>query len=474
MKFCLSLIFMLIVINAYAHQPVLNEENPVSFDSPYLIEKPEVSKAIYSTLQGEPHIFKISSNKDFKFYAGITVPKIEGCNQFDKFSFQVLDTSQKVIKDFDGESIKWWPWYEKYGKKWYWVGPELGVKFKSNNAFSAGEGRPVLIDKYILGKEIEVDAVCDGETVFIPGIMEHIERAGVHSGDSMAVFPTISLSKDQIELIVDYTTRIAIHLGVKGLLNIQYVLNQNPSNSMSEVLVLEVNPRASRTVPFISKVTNVPLVNMAVKVMAGKKLKELGYNSGLGNHKDLFAVKAPVFSMSKLVGVDTTLGPEMKSTGEVMGIDTDFNSALYKALISSGMAMPKEGTVLISVADRDKDDVKEIVKESNKKGFNILATEGTANLIKELGFEVSSVPKVFTGVHPNVVDVINHGLVDVVINTVTGESKVVKDGFDIRRAATEKNIPCFTSLDGAQASLESVNKKDFKYNISPLKDYFEE
>ena len=343
-----------------------------------------------------------------------------------------------------------------------------------DDAFSAGEGRPILIDKYILGKEIEVDAVCDGETVFIPGIMEHIERAGVHSGDSMAVFPPISLSKDQIELIVEYTTKIAIHLGVKGLLNIQYVLNQNPSNSMSEVLVLEVNPRASRTVPFISKVTNVPLVNMAVKVMAGKKLKELGYNSGLGSHKDLFAVKAPVFSMSKLVGVDTTLGPEMKSTGEVMGIDTDFNSALYKALISSGMAMPKEGSVLISVADRDKDDVKDIVKELNKKGFNLLATEGTANIIKELGFEVSSVPKVFTGVHPNVVDVINHGLVDVVINTVTGESKVVKDGFDIRRAATEKNIPCFTSLDGAQASLESVNKKDFTYNISPLKDYFEE
>ena len=343
-----------------------------------------------------------------------------------------------------------------------------------DDAFSAGEGRPVLIDKYILGKEIEVDAVCDGDTVFIPGIMEHIERAGVHSGDSMAVFPPISLSKEQIELIVEYTTKIALNLGVRGLLNIQYVLNQNPSNSMSEVLVLEVNPRASRTVPFISKVTNVPLVNLAVKVMAGKKLKELGYKNGLGNHEELFAVKAPVFSMSKLIGVDTTLGPEMKSTGEVMGIDTDFNSALYKALISSGMAMPKEGTVLISVADRDKDDVINIVKELNKKGFNILATEGTSKIIKELGFEVSSVPKVFTGLHPNVVDVINHGLVDAVINTVTGESKVVKDGFDIRRAATEKNIPCFTSLDGAQASLESVNKKDFQYNISPLKDYFEE
>ena len=343
-----------------------------------------------------------------------------------------------------------------------------------DDAFSAGEGRPVLIDKYILGKEIEVDAVCDGDTVFIPGIMEHIERAGVHSGDSMAVFPPISLSKEQIELIVEYTTKIALNLGARGLLNIQYVLNQNPSSSMSEVLVLEVNPRASRTVPFISKVTNVPLVNLAVKVMAGKKLKELGYKNGLGNHEDLFAVKAPVFSMSKLIGVDTTLGPEMKSTGEVMGIDTDFNSALYKALISSGMAMPKEGTVLISVADRDKDDVINIVKELNKKGFNILATEGTSTVIKELGFEVSSVPKVFTGLHPNVVDVINHGLVDAVINTVTGESKVVKDGFDIRRAATEKNIPCFTSLDGAQASLESINKKDFQYNISPLKDYFEE
>ena len=338
------------------------------------------------------------------------------------------------------------------------------------DAFEAGEGRPVLIDKYIVGTEIEVDAVCDGEEVFIPGIMEHIEKAGVHSGDSMAVYPPISISDKHINQIVDYTTKIALNLGVKGLLNIQYVISQDTQ----DVLVLEVNPRASRTIPFISKVTNVPMVKLAVKVMAGQTLKSLGYSSGLNASKNLYAIKAPVFSMSKLTGVDTTLGPEMKSTGEVMGIDLEFNAAMYKALISSGMAIPETGTILVSIADRDKDDFKKIVSELNDKGFNLLATEGTATLIKDMGIEVNSIPKVFTGNHPNVVDVINHGLVDAVINTVTGESEMIKDGFDIRRAAAEKNIPCFTSLDGAYASIVSVNRKNFEYNVSPLSKYIED
>jgi len=338
------------------------------------------------------------------------------------------------------------------------------------DAFQAGEGRPVLIDKYILGTEIEVDAVCDGKDVFIPGIMEHIEKAGVHSGDSMAVYPPISLSDDHINKIIDYTTKIALNLNVKGLLNIQYVIDQKTQ----EVLVLEVNPRASRTIPFISKVTNIPMVNIAVKVMAGKLLSSLGYSGGLNKNKDLFAIKAPVFSMSKLTGVDTTLGPEMKSTGEVMGIDKEFNKAMYKALISSGMAIPDKGTVLVSIADRDKSDFEKIVLELNEKGFSLLATEGTADFIKNMGIEVNSIPKVFTGTHPNVVDVINHGLVDVVINTVTGESEMIKDGFDIRRAAAEKNIPCFTSLDGAYSAILSVNSKKFEYNVSPLSKYIED
>ena len=353
----------------------------------------------------------------------------------------------------------------------------MDIAYKENeldsllkDAFEAGEGRPVLIDKYIVGTEIEVDAVCDGEEVFIPGIMEHIEKAGVHSGDSMAVYPPISIADKHIDQIVDYTTKIALNLGVKGLLNIQYVISQETQ----DVLVLEVNPRASRTIPFISKVTNVPMVKLAVKVMAGQTLKSLGYSSGLNSSKNLFAIKAPVFSMSKLTGVDTTLGPEMKSTGEVMGIDLEFNAAMYKALISSGMAIPETGTILVSIADRDKDDFKKIVSELNDKGFNLLATEGTANLIKDMGIEVNSIPKVFTGNHPNVVDVINHGLVDAVINTVTGESEMIKDGFDIRRAAAEKNIPCFTSLDGAYASIVSVNQKNFEYNVSPLSKYIED
>ena len=356
-------------------------------------------------------------------------------------------------------------------------GRAMDIAYKENelnsllkDAFDAGEGRPVLIDKYIVGTEIEVDAVCDGEEVFIPGIMEHIEKAGVHSGDSMAVYPPISIEEKHINQIVDYTTKIALNLGVKGLLNIQYVISQDTQ----EVLVLEVNPRASRTIPFISKVTNVPMVKLAVKVMAGQTLKSLGYSSGLNPSKNLYAIKAPVFSMSKLTGVDTTLGPEMKSTGEVMGIDLEFNSAMYKALISSGMAIPETGTILVSIANRDKNDFKKIVSELNDKGFNLLATEGTANLIKDMGIEVNSIPKVFTGNHPNVVDVINHGLVDAVINTVTGESEMIKDGFDIRRAAAEKNIPCFTSLDGAYASIVSVNQKNFEYNVSPLSKYIED
>ena len=356
-------------------------------------------------------------------------------------------------------------------------GRAMDIAYKENeldsllkDAFEAGEGRPVLIDKYIVGTEIEVDAVCDGEEVFIPGIMEHIEKAGVHSGDSMAVYPPISIADKHIDQIVDYTTKIALNLGVKGLLNIQYVISQETQ----DVLVLEVNPRASRTIPFISKVTNVPMVKLAVKVMAGQTLKSLGHSSGLNSSKNLFAIKAPVFSMSKLTGVDTTLGPEMKSTGEVMGIDLEFNAAMYKALISSGMAIPETGTILVSIADRDKDDFKKIVSELNDKGFNLLATEGTANLIKDMGIEVNSIPKVFTGNHPNVVDVINHGLVDAVINTVTGESEMIKDGFDIRRAAAEKNIPCFTSLDGAYASIVSVNQKNFEYNVSPLSKYIED
>ena len=356
-------------------------------------------------------------------------------------------------------------------------GRAMDIAYKENeldsllkDAFEAGEGRPVLIDKYIVGTEIEVDAVCDGEEVFIPGIMEHIEKAGVHSGDSMAVYPPISISDKHINQIVDYTTKIALNLGVKGLLNIQYVISQDTQ----DVLVLEVNPRASRTIPFISKVTNVPMVKLAVKVMAGQTLKSLGYSSGLNASKNLYAIKAPVFSMSKLTGVDTTLGPEMKSTGEVMGIDLEFNAAMYKALISSGMAIPETGTILVSIADRDKDDFKKIVSELNDKGFNLLATEGTATLIKDMGIEVNSIPKVFTGNHPNVVDVINHGLVDAVINTVTGESEMIKDGFDIRRAAAEKNIPCFTSLDGAYASIVSVNRKNFEYNVSPLSKYIED
>ena len=235
------------------------------------------------------------------------------------------------------------------------------------HAFEAGMGRRVLIDKYFEGREVEVDAVCDGENVLIPGIMEHVERAGVHSGDSMAIYPGLTLTEAEVDTIVDYTTRIGLELQVKGLMNIQYVViggaayrspatNQDGGNQDTQVFVIEVNPRASRTIPFISKVTGVPMIRLAIKAMLGKSITEAGYEGGLWKRQKLVAVKAPVFSMSKLSGVDTYLGPEMKSTGEVMGIDTDFSSAVAKALIASGMMLPEKGSILLTIADRDKAD----------------------------------------------------------------------------------------------------------------------
>jgi carbamoyl-phosphate synthase large subunit len=337
-------------------------------------------------------------------------------------------------------------------------------------AAEAGPNKPVLIDKYLEGREVEVDAVCDGHEALIPGIMEHIERAGVHSGDSMAVYPPINLTQEEIDTVVDYTQRIGLALQVDGLMNVQYVIVRSRNGSL--VYVLEVNPRSSRTVPFISKVTGVPLVRLATQVMLGRSLKEQGYQGGLWPAQDLIAVKAPAFSMSKLVGVDTHLGPEMKSTGEAMGIDHTFPAALAKALLSAELALPAGGGLLLSIADRYKAEAAPIVRQLAEAGFRLYATEGTAAMIAALGLPVEGVAKRLAGEHPNVVDVIQDRTVDGVINVPEGRlTGTLRDGFHIRRAAAERRIPCFTSLDTARAAADALMAGVETYTVQPLPDY---
>ena len=353
-------------------------------------------------------------------------------------------------------------------------------------AVEAGRGRYVLIDKYLEGREVEMDAICDGEQVLIPGIMEHVERAGVHSGDSMAIYPGLTLTQAEVDTLVDYTTRIALGLHTRGLINIQYVI-MGPSyfaetgafqqarlgEVESTVYVLEANPRASRTVPFISKVTGVPMVRLATKVIRGRTLRELGYQGGLWAYNGVVGVKAPVFSMSKLAGVDTYLGPEMKSTGEVMGIDVDFRPAVAKALLASGLTLPKEGSVLLSIADKDKAEALPLVRALAEANCRLYATEGTAAMISALGVEVTMITKRLGEGHPNVVDVINEGTVDAVVNIVSEATATLRDGFEVRRSAAECRIPCFTSLDTARAAVESLLHGPGAYNVRPSHEYLQ-
>jgi len=335
---------------------------------------------------------------------------------------------------------------------------------------------PVLIDKYFYGKEVEVDAICDGEKVLIPGVMEHIERAGVHSGDALSIYPGINLTKDEVDAMVDYTTRIGLALGIKGLMNVQMVIMRDPalnelSAGRSTVYVFEVNPRASRTVPFISKVTGVPMVRIATNVMAGIGLREQGYEGGLWRRKNLVGIKAPVFSMSKLIGVDSYLGPEMKSTGEVMGIDYSFEAALVKALLAAGLMLPQGGSLLLSIADKDKDEASPLIKQLHSLHHELYATEGTAEMIESMGLPVKLVTKKLSEGHPNVVDVIQDNSVSGVINTITGGRIPLKDGLDIRRAAAEKRIPCFTSLDTARVAIGALANSSQIFNVQPLREY---
>jgi carbamoyl-phosphate synthase large subunit len=333
------------------------------------------------------------------------------------------------------------------------------------NAAQLTPDHPVLIDKYLMGREVEVDAVCDGEQVLVPGIMEHIERAGVHSGDSFAVYPALNLFPAEVDTIVDYTTRIALGLNARGLINIQFVVHAG------RIYVLEVNPRASRTVPFLSKATGVPMVQLATGVMLGRTLADQGFCGGLWPRQPLVAVKAPFFSMAKLRGVDTHLGPEMKSTGEVMGIDRSFEPAFYKALLAAGLALPPQGAVLITLADEDKSDGVEMIRQLVRMGHKLYATEGTAALIERHGMPVQMVTKRIGRGHPDMLDVILERTVNCVINTPGPADKEILDGIEIRRAAVERGVPCITSIDTARTIVAAMANSDAVYSVQPFPEY---
>lgn len=335
------------------------------------------------------------------------------------------------------------------------------LKTYMETAAEVAEDKPILVDKYIVGKEAEVDVIGDGTDCLLPGIMEHIERAGVHSGDSMAVYPPQSLSETVIRQIEDYAIRVARALKVKGLMNIQYVVEGD------QAYIIEVNPRASRTVPYLSKITGIPMVKVATQVMLGKTLAELGYRTGLYPDAEQIAVKAPVFSFQKLTMVDTGLGPEMKSTGEIMGVDNRFARALYKAMVASGYDIPLpgqhlpngepagHGALLTTLADHDKEEGAPIIKGFAELGYRIYATEGTAATLRRHGVEAEVVRKLREPA-PNLMDLITGPEVDFLINTPERQRSPERDGLKMRRAAVEHGVPCLTSLDTAAALLTAL------------------
>lgn len=321
-------------------------------------------------------------------------------------------------------------------------------------AVKVSNDHPVLIDRYLFGKELEVDAISDGQQVLIPGIMEHIERAGVHSGDSIAVYPPQSLSEEVKKEVIEITTRLALGLKMKGLLNIQFVLHDN------RVYVLEVNPRASRTVPFLSKVTGIPMAKLATKVILGATLEELGYQGGYWPEDKLVSVKVPVFSFAKLRRVDIHLGPEMKSTGEVMGRDINLEKALYKGFLAAGMDIPAQGSVLFTIAEKDKEEAVNLAHRFHQLGFNLLATEGTARRLEKENLPITKVNKINRG-KPDILDLIRQGEIRFIINTLTRGKTPERDGFRIRREAVENGVVVVTSLDTAAAILDVLESISF-------------
>ena len=314
---------------------------------------------------------------------------------------------------------------------------------------------PILVDKYLVGKEIEVDAVCDGEDILIPGIMEHIERAGIHSGDSISVYPAKTISDNAKKTIEEYTKRLARSLHVVGMINIQFIV------CGEEVYVIEVNPRSSRTVPYISKVTGIPIVPLATRVILGHKIREMGYEPGLQPEGDYFAIKMPVFSFEKIRGADISLGPEMKSTGECLGIAKSFNEALYKAFLGAGINLPKHKNMIMTIRDADKPEAVEIAKRFEALGYKIYATRSTAKVFKENGIHAIRTNKIEQP-SPNLMDLILGHKIDLIIDIPEQGVEHSKDGFVIRRNAIETGVNVLTAIDTARALVTSLENTDIK------------
>ena len=376
-----------------------------------------------------------------------------------------LDEAVKGAADI-GYPVMVRPSYVLGGRAMEIVYNENELRDYMSRAVKVTPDHPVLVDRYMEGTEVEVDAISDGIDCVIPGIMEHVERAGVHSGDSIAVYPPQTLSAKVIYTIIDYTKRLAVALHVKGLMNIQFVVVDG------EVYIIEVNPRSSRTVPFLSKVTNVQMVDIATRIAMGENLKGMGFRSGLIPPRPYVAVKAPVFSFAKMQDVDIALSPEMKSTGEVMGIDYHYARALYKAIIGSGIHVPTHGCILFTVADKDKEEMKQLAKAFADLDFKIAATAGTAKAIKEMGIDVTTVGKVHER-SSDIIQMIKNGQINMVINTLTQGQHSQRDGFKIRRATVEHGIACLTSLDTAwevMRVLSFMRERRLVYSLA-IQDY---
>ena len=347
------------------------------------------------------------------------------------------------------------PSYVLGGKAMEIVYTEAELEDYLNNHVDIASSHPILVDDYLDGRECDVDAICDGETVLIPGIMEHIEHAGVHSGDSMAVYPAQTFTPDIKQKIADVTKKLALKLNCHGIMNLQLIERDG------EIYIIEVNPRASRTVPFLSKITDIEMAQVATRVIMGESLKEQGYADGLAPEPKMISVKAPVFSFSKLADVDSYLGPEMKSTGEVMGSDLSFPKALYKAFSGANMQIPDSGNVLLTIEDRDKQAILPIAKRFAQIGYRIFATSGTANFLGDNDLHVTEVSKIHEEKDDNLLSEFKNGKIDLVINTMGHDMAKNSDGFIIRQNAIQQNIPLITSLDTARALLIALENRSF-------------
>ena len=326
---------------------------------------------------------------------------------------------------------------------------------------------PILIDKYLMGIELEIDAICDGEDILIPGIMEHVERTGIHSGDSIAVYPAWNIGDEMTQTIIETSKNLAVSLRTKGLVNIQYLIYHD------RLYVIEVNPRSSRTIPYISKVTGIPIVDLAARIIMGETIKGMGYTPGLAPTADYIAIKMPVFSFEKLRGAEISLGPEMKSTGECLGIDKTFNGALYKAFEGAGVELPKYKQMIMTVKDADKPEAVGVAKRFEKLGYKIYATRSTAKYLQEHGVNALRVNKI-SQESPNVMDLILGHKIDLVIDTPTqGNGDKTRDGFLIRRNAIETGVYCITAMDTANAlahALETASDKKTPVDIATVKN----